>query len=259
MQQKSQLKKIPKTIHYCWFGKAKKSKLILECLATWKSHLPDYEIIEWNESNVNFDSEFVIKAYELKKWAFVSDYIRLKILYEYGGIYLDTDMFLIRSLNDFLDDFCFLGYEEEHLISAGIIGAQKGNLFIKNCLDFYKSYGLTATSNFHSITIPLLLTKEYQEKKLLQKEIHIYPTAYFYPFPNSQKKDILNFKKYIQPNTYAIHLWNASWVEYDEFYYIRNGNYIKALSKIAQTLFIKKTFNLYYFKRIYYNLLKRFE
>ena len=87
------MKKIPKTIHYCWFGKGQKSELMLKCINSWKKYLPDYEIIEWNEDNFDINSnEYVKEAYENKKYAFVTDYVRLYVLLNYGGIYMDTDV-----------------------------------------------------------------------------------------------------------------------------------------------------------------------
>ena len=97
--------KIPKVIHYCWFGGHEKPKLINKCLETWKRYLKDYEIMEWNEENFNIDiCSFTKEAYEDKKWAFVSDYCRLWVLYNYGGIYLDTDIEILKPLDDLLDN-----------------------------------------------------------------------------------------------------------------------------------------------------------
>lgn len=116
---------IPKLIHYCWFGNKKKPQLVEDCISSWKKYLPDYEIIEWNEKNTDLKHTFLKKTYKLKKWAFVADFVRLKVLYEFGGIYLDTDMLMLKSLDSFLDDKCFFGAENETFISAGIIGVIK--------------------------------------------------------------------------------------------------------------------------------------
>lgn len=92
-----------KIIHYCWFGGNEKSQIIKKCINSWKKYMPEYKIMEWNEKNIDLSfSPFVIEAYKNKKWAFVSDVIRLKVLYEYGGIYLDTDVELYESLDDLL-------------------------------------------------------------------------------------------------------------------------------------------------------------
>lgn len=103
----NKLDMIPKIIHYIWFGKAKKSKVILDCIASWRIHLPEYEIKEWNELNTTFDCFYTKQAYLNKGWAFLSDYLRLKCIYEYGGIYLDTDMQVIKSFNPLLNEIFF--------------------------------------------------------------------------------------------------------------------------------------------------------
>ncbi|MCW2119439.1 glycosyltransferase [Flavobacterium sp. 7A] len=255
---------IPKVLHYCWFGKQKKTPLINSCIASWKKILPDYEIIEWNELNSDLSHPFAAEAYKLKKWAFVSDFIRLKILYENGGIYLDTDMMMVKSLTGLLSDACFFGAEDENWISAGIIACVKKHFFIEACLGIYDTINLVESTNFYEISIPLLITKIYRKKcsstffknKVETNNVVVYPMSYFYPFPNSAKNDVKNYKNYIVETTYAVHLWNASWVEYDEFYYLRNRKYLKSFSKIVKTLLVTRNFNLYYFKRIYYNFLK---
>lgn len=97
---------IPKVIHYCWFGKNKKSKLIIKCIKSWKRICPEYKIIEWNESNYNIDcNDYVREAYKSQKWAYVADYARFDILNQYGGVYLDTDVELIRSLDPLLGGY----------------------------------------------------------------------------------------------------------------------------------------------------------
>ena len=104
---------IPKKIHYCWFGGNKKSKLILECIKSWKRYFPDYEIIEWNEGNFDIHQcDYVEQAYKQKKWAYVSDYARMKILDLYGGIYFDTDVEVIKRFPEELRVHSFSGIEE---------------------------------------------------------------------------------------------------------------------------------------------------
>ena len=100
---------IPKIIHYCWFGPNKLNNTAINCIKSWKKNLPDYQIKLWNEKNVNLDIPFVNKAYAANKYAFVSDYIRLWAIYNEGGIYLDTDMLVLKSLDPFLNYSCFLG------------------------------------------------------------------------------------------------------------------------------------------------------
>ena len=106
---------IPKIIHYCWFGRNPKPKLAEKCIKSWKKYCPEYEIIEWNEDNYDLSSAplYVRQAYEAKRWAFVTDYIRLQVIYENGGIYLDTDVELRKSLDPLLVHQAYFGFEDE--------------------------------------------------------------------------------------------------------------------------------------------------
>lgn len=251
---------IPKIIHYCWFGGNKKSKLIINCIASWSKHLPDYEIIEWNEDNCDLTSAFLQSCIELKKWAFISDYIRLKKVYEFGGVYLDTDMLVIKNLDLFLNHDCFFGAEDSKYISAGIIGASINNSFIKKILDSYLLIkDVSQTSDFSKITIPKIITKTYFElnnnvetiftTKMEINNIVVYPFEKFYPLPFAKRYEINKYKKYIYPETYAIHLWNGSWLNYSEFHYLREGAYKKGFLKIIKGDTSQKL-NLKYFKKI---------
>ena len=126
---------IPRVIHYCWFGEAKKSKLVEHCLQSWRRVLPDYDIKEWNEYNFDISiNRYCREAYECGKWAFVSDFVRLYVLYQYGGIYLDTDVEVLKPLDQFLGHAAFSGFEDREHIPTGIMGAQAGNKWIENCL-----------------------------------------------------------------------------------------------------------------------------
>ena len=119
---------IPKKIHYVWMGGKEKPKAIKKCMKTWKKYLKDYEIIEWNEHNFDINSHpFVKKAYENKKWAFVSDYVRAYAIYNYGGIYLDTDVFVIDNIDQLLDNKAFVGYEHPDYPFTAVFGAEKGH------------------------------------------------------------------------------------------------------------------------------------
>lgn len=155
---------IPKIIHYCWFGEGKKPKLIGDCISTWKKYLPEYNIVEWNENNFKVeDFNFAYKAYNDRKWAFVSDYARLWALYNYGGIYLDTDMEILKPLDHLLINESFGGLEDEK-IAFGIWGCKKGNKFIGEVLKRYNSLNYDDyKNNLFDLAIPIHLTKVARE------------------------------------------------------------------------------------------------
>lgn len=139
---------IPKVIHYCWFGRGEKSDLIQKCMASWKKYCPDWEIIEWNEDNidVNFCS-YSSRAYQQKRWGYVPDPLRMKIIYEHGGVYLDTDVELVRSLDELCEYSAWFGYGPDTQVNTGSgFGAEKGHPLIKRIMEHYK--GLDESSRF---------------------------------------------------------------------------------------------------------------
>ena len=207
---------IPKVIHYIWFGRGKKNELIENCIASWKKYCPDYEIKEWNEDNFDINSnQYVKEAYENKKWAFVSDYVRLYALYSEGGIYLDTDCEILCSIDKFLNDNAFSGYETANTIPTAIMGAEKGNEWIKNLIDYYndKSFynedgSLDLTTNV--VTISNITKSKYNcnfNGQLIEVKnvFKIYPADYF--CPKDCNTGVINLTE----NTVAIHHFNASW------------------------------------------------
>jgi len=199
--------KIPKKIHYFWFGRKSHNKLIRNCIASWKKYLPDYEIIEWNEDSYNIEkNEFTEKAFTEKKWAFLSDYARLDVLNEYGGIYLDTDMEVLKPLDDLLENKLFMGMESEEHVNGSIIGSESQNWYIKEVL---AEYNLLEQYE----TIPKIMTRVLNRHCMVKniemhcRDLHIYPTEYFYPFGFEQ-----NFTAdCVTENTYTIHWWSNSW------------------------------------------------
>lgn len=249
---------IPKIIHYCWFGYSKKPKLVKDCIASWKIILPDFEIIEWNEKNCDLSHHFVNQAYKEKKWAFVSDYVRLKKIFEIGGIYLDTDMLILKSLNNFLDEKCFFGAEDISNINAAIIGAVKNNDFILKCINEYDLFCQDELS-FSEITIPTILTKVFRseneyysglENIVLKNDVKIYPADYFYPLSYENRKDNVHYLKHLKSNSVAVHLWSASWIEYSEFHYFRNKQYFLGLKKMIKVIFKERKISLSYLRKI---------
>lgn len=212
---------IEKKIHYVWMGKGNKSDLILNCINSWKVHLTGYEIIEWNEENFDINSNSYVKeAYDNKKWAFVSDYIRLYALYNHGGVYLDTDMEIIKPIDKFLEHSAFSGFESTKHMGTGIIGAKKGHPWTRELLKHYENRsfykpdgGLDLTPNVIHITrttidkFGLILNNKYQE---LKGDLHLYPKDFFCP---SDYGDSVKQKQYkITNRSYCIHHYNGSWL-----------------------------------------------
>lgn len=223
------MEKIPKVIHYCWFGRGPKSSLINKCIASWQKYLFDYEIIEWNEDNFDLDTNiFVKEAYQCQKYAFVSDYVRLYVLYKYGGIYMDTDCEVLKPLDKFLNHESFSGYEKINLIPTAIMGAKKNNYWIKMLLDYYQDrHFILSDGNLDTTTNVLIISKitsDAYNLTLNNQEINfngnvIYPKEYFCP------KNGFETKALITKNTYTIHHFNGSW--HDDKTKLRNQKKLK--------------------------------
>lgn len=210
------MEKIPKIIHYCWFGAKEKPPLIQKCIASWKQHLTNYELMEWNETNFNFnENRYAKEAYENGKYAFVSDYVRVYALYQYGGIYLDTDVEVFRPFDDLLHLESFWGFEQENFIATSTIGATKGNSFIGqflqtySCKSFIKEDGTQdSLTNVAAVTkqltkLGLELNGEFQEIKGLGS---FYPQVYFSPY------DYINCRNLRNDQTYCLHHFYKSWL-----------------------------------------------
>lgn len=210
------MKKIPKIVHYCWFGRGEKPAIVEQCINSWRKKLIDYEIIEWNEDNFDVNCNIYVKeAYENKKYAFVSDYVRIHALYNMGGIYLDTDTEVFKSLDEFLDEDSFWGFEEKNYIATSTIGAKKGNKLIKMFLDFYQGKSFNETSkNIETSTNVQIVTKIFKdlgfemngEKQTIEGIGTIYPQEYFSPY------DYINYYDKRTKNTYTMHHFYKSWI-----------------------------------------------
>jgi hypothetical protein len=192
--------KIPKKIHYFWFGKGSMSPLEDKCIARFSQFAPGAQVIRWDESNFDvFAHEYTRKAYEDKKWAFVSDYARLKVLEEEGGIYFDTDMYLVKDVSPLFEGKTFFGKEDSVHINAAACGAPQGDPFIKALLQKYD----TLTER---IPIPKVITEVYSKGDY---DVTIYDKDVFYPF---SQIEITAFKGSNAPTaSYGVHLWNYSW------------------------------------------------
>lgn len=200
---------IPKKIHYVWLGKGEKNDRIKACMESWKKYLPDYEIKEWNEDNFDINyNEFTKKSYELGKYAFTSDVIRLYALYTEGGIYMDTDVEVYKPLDEFLGEEGFTGFECKHYPVTATMGAEKGNPIIKlfldwyDCIEFkiydnwsdYITYEETNTCIMSHILSKLGIDRDNDTIQHI-KHFTIYPASFFFT----------------KGEGYTFHSFNGSW------------------------------------------------
>lgn len=212
---KKQLNMIPKIIHYTWFGRGEKSDLIKKCIASWKKFCPEYQIIEWNEDNFDVNAHVYSKfAYEHKYWAFVSDYARLKIIYENGGIYLDTDVELIRNIDFLLENKYYCGCEQPNKVNTGVgFGAEKNSIISQKMLaeyddvKFVQENGELNLTNCPYYNTNALIKMGVVPNNTLQKTAYctIYPIEYF--SSKSYETGIINSTI----NTVSIHHFSGSW------------------------------------------------
>lgn len=217
---------IPKKIHYCWFGGNPKSKLIKKCLKSWKKYCPDYQIIEWNEKNFDIQScpLYVRQAYDAKKWAFVTDYARLKIIHENGGVYFDTDVELIKKIDDLLKHNAYFGIEkhkqDKFYIATGLgFGAIKKAPILKELMDSYNNIPFFLENGEMNTTSCLMHNNKCfakygfngkNEKQIIRDQTLVLSSEYLCPM------DWKGGASTITENTYSIHHYEASWYSPDE-------------------------------------------
>ena len=203
---------IPKTIHYCWFGRGEKPKLAKKCIASWKKYMPDYKIIEWNEDNIDVNCNAYTKmCYKERKYAFLSDYLRLLIIEQNGGIYFDTDVEAVRSFDGLLEDGAFFGFENNQYVNTGEgFGAEANHPIVHQMIEEYRQIldGVNGT-----IGCPILNTEALMkfglvlngERQELNRAV-VYPKDYFNPRNNNTGE----LKR--TNNTYSIHWYSMSWM-----------------------------------------------
>lgn len=203
---------IPKKIHYCWFGQGEKPKLAQKCIASWEKYCPDFEIIEWNEDNFDINMNgYTRMCYEQKKYAFLSDYVRLVVVAEHGGIYFDTDVELLKCPNELLKNKAFFGFEGDQYVNTGVgFGAEKGNPAVTQML---KSYDPLIQGDKGVIGCPTLNTQALEACGLklngkYQELPHatIYPSDYFNPYESTTGR--LNKTS----NTVSVHWYAGAWL-----------------------------------------------
>lgn len=206
---------IPKIIHYCWFGGKPLSPMARRCIDSWKKYCPDYQIKRWDETNFDLNScTYIREAYEAKKWAFITDYVRLCVMYNYGGIYMDTDVEVLKNLDCFLSEKAFSGFESVDRIPTGIMASEKECPIIKELLDRYQNRhflmpdgSLDLTTNVEEITkVMINRGLVLNGTKQTVEGFTFYPKDYFCP------KDYRTRNLELTTNSYAIHHFDGSWV-----------------------------------------------
>lgn len=207
---------IPKIIHYCWFGRGEKPELAKKCIASWRRFCPDFEIREWNEDNCgDLAIPFMAEAYAAKKYAFVSDVMRLVVLEQYGGVYFDTDVEVLRDISPLLEDEGFIGFENDRFVNSGqVLAAIPHHPVIGAMIAEYKTlHFLNPDGSINAVGCPHLnsdvmerfgLVRNGQEQ--LVAGIHVYPEDYFNPMDSTTGKLTKT------EHTYSVHWYSMSWM-----------------------------------------------
>ena len=207
---------IPKKIHYCWFGGNPLPDSAKRCIDSWKKFCPDYEIIEWNESNFDVNCcAYVREAYQAKKWAFVSDVARLHALVAQGGIYMDTDVEVIRPLDNLLQYEAFACFERENAIATCLMACQAGHPLFREVLQMYDSLHFLRKDGTNDQTPNVARITRYCSQHGLKlngsqqtiEGLTIFPSDYFSPF------DYDTGKMHQSSNTYSVHWFDATWFD----------------------------------------------
>lgn len=210
---------IPKIIHYCWFGRKPLPELALKCIDSWKKFFPEYEIKEWNEDNFDINQiPYTTQAYKCKKYAFVSDYARFKIMYEFGGIYFDTDVEVIKPMDTILAHGPFFGIEASNkelqcAPGLGFAGPPKLHIYKKMIESYETSNFINSNGHYNLKTVVEIISEILQKEGFSPKKepavfngIYFYPPEYFCPI------NYYTGEQNITPNTHTIHHYAASWV-----------------------------------------------
>ena len=209
---------IPKKIHYVWLGKGEKNERIKKCIDSWRKFLPDYEIVEWNEDNFDINyNDFTKKSYELKKYAFTSDVIRLYALYTEGGIYMDTDVEILKPLDEFLKLPAFTGYEASSGMApvTGLMASAPKGVWVTEQLAYYDDKHFinpdgTLDMTPNTVTISDIMVKNGFEITgkygVYKDDMHVFPVDYFCPLTSTRVLKLTS-------NTCCIHHFAGSWVE----------------------------------------------
>lgn len=238
---------IPKVIHYCWFGKGKLPALAEKCIKSWEKFCPDYKIVCHNEDNFDISqNRYAKEAYDAGKWAFASDYARLKVLYDEGGIYFDTDVELIKPLDELIEDGGYMGFDDNGVISTGLgFACEKGNELVGALLEDYDGISFKLPDGTFDLTpcpdrntkVMESLGMDISNQNQVFMGIHMLPEDYLCPMK------YYTGKKKITKNTYSIHHFCASWTS----------------STAKRTLFVKRLVGVRMYAKLYGKFLHKFK
>ncbi|WP_370087623.1 glycosyltransferase family 32 protein [Ekhidna sp.] len=228
---------IPRKIHYCWFGKSAYPLLVEKCLANWKKKLPDYEYKLWDESNSPMSEPVIQSAYKKKNYAFVSDFVRLHAVHSEGGIYLDSDIEIVRDFDPLLSEKCFLGFSQRNFVNNAVMGGEKGFALLLEMMDFMKKMYLEGEEQLTSPRVTTAVLREHGLKDYGDQIIanaRLLPREAFYPYnPYDPERPLNNFFfEDVKENTFTVHHYMASWNKTNKLKLI--------LNKIKNTNVFKK-------------------
>ncbi|PQV50404.1 glycosyl transferase-like sugar-binding protein [Jejuia pallidilutea] len=251
---------IPKIIHFCWLSEDEYPKLIKKCIESWKAKLPDYDFILWDINKFNVETTIWTKqAYQSKKYAFASDYIRLLAVYTYGGIYLDTDVEVLKTFDDLLTLPYFIGSQYDDLLEAAVFGAEKKSDWLLDCIKYYENrHFIKQDGFFDMLVLPEIMQSQIERnKKIIQLNLEevrnisklienknsffLFPSEYF--SPKNHQTGII----FITEKTYTIHHYNNAWMSFlsiQRLKLIRRFGLVKA-EKIINILKIRQIITLF--------------
>lgn len=251
-------KLIPKTVHYFWFSNDPLPEKLQLCFDSWEKNLSGYEIKKWDLTNTPINSSYAKRALQEKKWAFLTDYCRLWVLYHHGGIYLDADMLVVKPFDSLLGYSSFWGMAEHGMVEPVVIGARKGNLLVQRCLEQYEEPWFEEKD---FIEIPLVILPVFEKVGFKKgadyvQELEggvVLPQEYFCPLP-FKEADSGKFLGYNTDKTIAVHLWNSNWFDPFRFFWSgrRKAGWRALWSEVRKNPFQSLSF----YKNVLYHLRK---
>jgi hypothetical protein len=204
---------IPKVIHYCWFGRGPMPKLALKCIDSWKTYLPDYQLKLWSENNFDLDmNSYAHEAYQARKFAFVTDYVRLYVLFNEGGIYMDTDVEILKSLDGFMSLPAFSGFEGDKYVPTGIMASEKNGLWVQEQLEYYTGRHFILPDGTLDMTTNTQIISSIMERNgfVLENGYQVYKDC-MHMFPRDYFSPIHYGKLILTENSHCIHHFASSW------------------------------------------------